>query len=95
MDEDGLPFQEGRAGERFCVRALTLAPGCSHPYAAAEWKGALVVVSEGEVELETRAGACWRFHAGDVLWLEGLALKALKSPGPADTLLIAVSRRRP
>jgi hypothetical protein len=93
MGHEGVPFEGGPVRTRFRVRAVVVAPGRPRVYDATEWQGALVVVRRGTVELETRAGACWRFREGDILWLEDLPLKTLRSPGPADTLLIAVSRR--
>lgn len=94
MDEEGLPFPTGPARDRFALRRLELAPGELHPYVAAEWRGALVVVAQGDIELETSSGACWHFREGEMLWLEGLPVTALRSPGPAATLLLTVSRRR-
>ena len=92
--DDGLPFEHGRVTPRFRVRAVTVSAGRSHPFEPAEWEDALVLVKRGELWLETRAGERWRFCAGDILALADLPLKALQNPGPADTLLLAVSRRR-
>jgi hypothetical protein len=94
MGQERLRFLEGRIGAPFERRVMTIEPGCRRAYEAADWKDALVVVERGDVELETCCGKCWRFSPGAVLCLEGLRLSALRSPGPAATLLVAVSRRR-
>jgi hypothetical protein len=92
--DDGLPFEHGRVTPRFRLRTVTVSPGRPHPFDPAEWEDALVLVKRGELWLQTCSGERWRFRAGDVLWLADLPLKALENPGPADTLLLAVSRRR-
>jgi hypothetical protein len=51
-------------------------------------------VEQGEVELECRSGGSVRFMQGDVLWLTGLPLRALRNPGPDAAVLVAISRVR-
>ena len=77
----------------FRARAVTLPPGGTRPYDEADWRGALVVVSRGEVELECLGGARRRVARGDVLWLTGLPLRALHARGPGPAVLLAISRR--
>jgi hypothetical protein len=57
------------------------------------WRGALVVVERGELELECLDGRRERFGRGDVLCLTGVRLRALRNPGHRAVLLVAVSRR--
>ena len=78
------------AGFRFA--RVELEPGASRPYAAGEWAGALVVIARGEVELECRDGGRRRFGCGEVLWLSGLPLRALRNPSTEPAVLLAVSR---
>ena len=52
-----------------------------------------MVVKRGEVDIECRAGGRMRFVAGDMLWLTGLPLRALKNEGPEPVVLVSVSRR--
>lgn len=92
--DDRLPFEQRRVTPRFRLRTVTVSPGQPHPFEPAEWEDALVLVKRGELWLITCSGERWHFRAGDVLWLAELPLKALENPGPADTLLLAVSRRR-
>ncbi len=79
----------------FGVRVHVLEPGCERPYDAAEWRDALVEVDRGEVELEFRSGDAVRVGPGDVLWLYGLALRALRNRGHVPVVLVAMFRRRP
>jgi hypothetical protein len=75
-------------------RTVTLDAGSSRPYDPAEWFDALVVVEQGEVDLECHAGGRARFKRGDVLWFTGLPLCALHNPGPDAAVLVAISRVR-
>jgi hypothetical protein len=77
----------------FTRRELVLDPGDRHAYDEAEWRDALVVVKRGELDVECRAGGRMRFVAGDMLWLTGLPLRALKNEGPEPVVLVSVSRR--
>jgi hypothetical protein len=74
------------------VRLLTLGPGQAHPYVDAEWRGALVVVERGAVELEWAGGRRSRCERGDVLYLAGLPLRALRNAAGEPAMLSAVSR---
>jgi hypothetical protein len=73
-------------------RTVTVEAGSERSYDPAEWFDALVVVEQGEVELECRSGGCVRFMQGDVLWLTGLPLRVLRNPGPDAAVLVAISR---
>jgi hypothetical protein len=78
----------------FELRTIVVAPGGERPYDGAEWRGALVVVERGEIELEARSGGCRRFARGEVLWMSGLPLRALRNRGPGPAVLVAITRRR-
>ncbi len=94
---DAVPvsFLHRRLSSAFARRVVTLEPGGSRPYRAAEWADALVVVEGGEVVLECPEGGRRRFPAGAVLWLDGVPLVALHNDGPEPAVLVAVSRRSP
>ena len=77
----------------FTRRELVLDPGVRRAYDEAEWHDALVVVKRGELDIECRAGGRMRFVAGDMLWLTGLPLRALKNEGLEPVVLVSVSRR--
>jgi hypothetical protein len=77
-----------------CVRTclFTIAPGRERPYVGAEWRDALVVVEAGTIELECVGGARPRFERGDILFLAGLPLRAIRNVGEAPALVSAVRR---
>jgi quercetin dioxygenase-like cupin family protein len=76
----------------FDVHVVAVAPGDARPYEPAEWRDALVVVERGEIELETVSDGTRRYVRGDVLWLSGLPLRALRNRGGEPAVLVAVSR---
>lgn len=90
-----LPFLHGPLPRSFRRRRIVVRPGAPHPYSAAEWRGALVVVEHGRLDLECHRGGVRSFPQGAVLHLEGLTLRRLHAPGPDPTVLITVHRRRP
>lgn len=94
MTADDLPFLRGPLSPAFRRHRHVLEPG-RHPYRAAEWSGALVVVESGPLDLECHAGGVRRFASGAVLHLDGLALRALRCPGPGPTVLVSLARRNP
>lgn len=73
---------------------MVVQPGDARAYDEAEWRGALVVVEQGAVELECERGGRRRFERGDVMWLDGLRLRALHNPGDQAAVLVAIARRR-
>jgi hypothetical protein len=87
------PSWLGRLPARFERRVLVLAPGQAWPYSTDEWRGALVVVERGRIELVALDGIHHRFPRGAVLWLESLPLRALRNPGRVPAVLVAIARR--
>jgi hypothetical protein len=73
-------------------RTVTVEAGSSRTYDPAEWFDALVLVEQGEVDLECQAGGFARFRQGDILWLAGLPVRTLSNPGRDDAVLVAISR---
>ena len=71
---------------------MAVAPGRTRRYDDAEWRGALVIVEHGAIELEAGSGTLHRFARGDVLWLAGLALQALHNRGREQAVLVAITR---
>ena len=78
----------------FELREIALPPGCELPYDEADWQDALVVLEAGEIELEAVSGARRVLGAGDVFWLVGLPVRALRNAGPKAAVLLTVSRPR-
>ena len=77
---------------RFRARAVPVAPGSERAYVEAEWRGALVLVERGEVELQCVGGGSASFRRGDVLWFTGLPVRAVYNRGAETAVLVAVSR---
>jgi hypothetical protein len=78
----------------FDRRVVTIAPGAQLDYDPAAWRGAIVLVERGQVELVGLSGQWPRFVRGAQLWLDGVSLSALRNPGAEAAVLVAVARRR-
>jgi hypothetical protein len=74
-------------------RLVVVDPGRMREYDEREWGDALVIVECGEIELEAALGGRWRFGRGDILWLMGLPLRAIRNSGREPVILVAVSRK--
>jgi hypothetical protein len=77
----------------FDVRVVEVAPGGERASHESEWRGALVLVDRGEIELDCVGGSRRRFSRGALLALGGLPLRALRNPGVEPAVLVAVRRR--
>lgn len=71
---------------------MALEPGRTLAYDEEQWRGALVTVESGELELEMLCGRSAFFQEGDVLWLQGLPLASLRNRGDEPTVLVAAAR---
>jgi hypothetical protein len=91
--QPALSFLGRRLPSQFERRVVVLRPGHDRVYDEAEWRGAIVVVEHGEIELECLDGSHHCFGRGDVLWLDRLPLRALHNRGHESAVLVAVSRR--
>jgi quercetin dioxygenase-like cupin family protein len=88
-------FLPERGPRGFTQRVVALAPGQSHDYVDADWADAIVLLAQGQVELEAVSGARRLFQRGDLLWLTCVPLRALHNPGPGGAVLVAISRAGP
>lgn len=79
-----LPFER---------RLRVLAPEQTWAYDSAQWRDAIVVVEQGQIELEGLDGRQYCFGRGAVLWLDRLPLRALHNRGSTPAVLVAVTRR--
>jgi hypothetical protein len=79
---------------RFEVRRVAVAPRCALAYDEADWRGALVVVERGRIELEAAGGGRRTFERGAVLWLAGVPLRAVHNHGPERAVMVAFTRHR-
>jgi hypothetical protein len=71
-------------------RTLTIAPGASRTPRDADWPRAIVLVTQGELELEGVSGARRHFGQGDLIWTHEVPLRALRNRGSGDVVLLGV-----
>src|SRR4051794_8177047 len=90
--DDRLSFLGRELPGCFVRKFVTLPPGSEEPYREADWADAIVIVEQGELELECQAGGRKRFRRGAVLWLVGLPLRTLRNRGEEPVVIAAVSR---
>jgi hypothetical protein len=91
-DESAWALFRGSRGQGFCRRVFRVAPGLEFGLEPGSLPDAIVVVEEGELELECRAGTCRRFGRGSMIPIARLPLSHLRSVGPGPLVLVAVSR---
>ena len=76
----------------FSRHVLRVAPGLEVDFEASRVPDAIVVVEEGEAELECRSGTRRRFGRGSMIPIARLPLAHLRSVGSGPLVLVAVSR---
>jgi hypothetical protein len=76
----------------FSRRVLRVAPGLELDLDAPGIPDALVLVQEGEIELECRAGTRRRFGRGSMIPITRLPAAHARSVGPGPLVLVTVSR---
>jgi hypothetical protein len=76
----------------FSRRVFRVAPGLELGLGPGGLPDAIVVVEQGELELECRAGTCRRFAPGSMIPIARLPVAHLRSVGPGPLVLVAVSR---
>jgi hypothetical protein len=77
---------------RFERRVITIAPGEARSYDQDDWRDALVLIEQGDVDLECFAGGHRTFGRGAMLWFDGLSLRTLRNRGDEPAVLVAISR---
>jgi hypothetical protein len=81
--------------ETFRRRVFRIPPGSELALEPGRQPDAIVVVEQGELELECRAGTCRRFARGSMIPLACPPVSRLRSAGPGPLVLVAVWRTRP
>jgi hypothetical protein len=76
----------------FSRRVFRVAPGLELGLDANDLPDAIVVVEEGELELECCAGTRRRFGRGSMVPIARLPVARARSVGPGPLVLVAVSR---
>ncbi|GAA2771581.1 hypothetical protein [Nonomuraea dietziae] len=95
MGDEGEPisFLGRRLPAAFELHVVVVAPGGVHAYDGAEWRDAIVLVEHGVIELVYSAGGGRVCETGDVMWLDGLPVRAMRNTRDEPVVLVAVSRR--
>jgi quercetin dioxygenase-like cupin family protein len=76
----------------FELRRIELAPGAVLSFRPADWRGCLVVVESGGIELETIDGPRARFAAGSVLGFEHIPIRQIRGCA-SELAIVSVVRR--
>jgi hypothetical protein len=76
----------------FSRRVFRVPPGLELGLEPGGLPDAIVVVAQGELELECRAGTCRRFRRGSMIPIARLPLAHLRNVGPGPLVLVALSR---
>ena len=92
-DREPLSFLGAKLPLAFTSRVVTIAPGRELDRRDADWRDALVVIEQGQIELAHVDGGRHCFGPGSMLWLCGVWWRSVCNPGPAPAVLVAVSRR--
>jgi hypothetical protein len=79
----------------FCRRVFRVVPGRELSVDANDLREAIVLVEQGELELECRAGGHRRFSHGSMLAIARLPVARIRSVGTGPLVLVAVSRASP
>ena len=79
VEDDDAPVPT-RPGPAFRRRSVTIAAQESVPYVAEDWRGAIVMIERGSVDLCCVRGGRRRFVEGAILFMDGLALGRSTTP---------------
>src|SRR5262245_21804644 len=85
-------FRRRPLPEGFSRRVFRLGPGLELALEPGHMPDAVVVVEQGELELACRAGTCRRFGRGSMIPIARLPVSCVRSVGPGELTLVAVSR---
>jgi hypothetical protein len=69
-----------------------IAPGRELARPPEGWPAGVVEISRGEIELVCRGGTRVRFGAGELVWLRGIGLRAVRNVGSGVAELAPVGR---
>jgi hypothetical protein len=90
-----VSFLNRRLPDWVDLRVVVIPPGAAHPYEPTAWRGRLIVVERGTIELEFLDGRRLPCDEGYIGILMGLSLRALCNHHPRTTAVITgVARRR-
>jgi hypothetical protein len=76
----------------FCKGVLRVAPGFALDVDASCVTDAIVIVADGELELECRSGTSRRFGRGSMIPIGRLRIARVRNVGPRSLMVVAVLR---
>jgi hypothetical protein len=91
---DRLSFLGARYPRNFRLRTVILQPLDAIDCQQTDWADTLVVVEQGDLEIECRSGARACFPEGAIVVFAGLALRRLRNSSSRPLVLTALSRIR-
>ena len=91
----GEALVRGPLPEGFARRVFRVGPGLELGLVPGGLLDAIMVVEQGELELEFRAGACRRFGRGSMIPVGRLPTAHLRCVGAEPLILVAVWRQPP
>jgi len=91
-DESARTLFRGPLPEGFSRRVFRVAPGLELGVEPGQLPDSIMVVQQGELELECRAGARQRFGCGSMIPIARLPAAHLRNAGPGPLVLVVVSR---
>lgn len=93
LDESaGEALFRGPPPAGFTRRVLRVVPGLEVGLNLDDLRDAILVVEQGELELECHAGTRRRFGRGSMIPIPRLPVSRVRSVGPGPLVLVAVSR---
>ena len=93
MTDAGRPrFLGRRVPDEFGVRRISIPPGAERRSIGGEWRGSIVLLERGAVELASAAGARRTFGPGDLLCLDWVDCERIVNIGAEEARLVAIDR---
>jgi hypothetical protein len=91
-----ISFLGRRLPEWVQLHVVVIPPGCAHAFDPSCWRGALVIVERGAIDLELGNGRRFPCSQGYIGTLSGLSsLRRLHNRGDRTAVITAVSRASP
>ena len=91
-DADRPAFLGRRVPDAFGVRRITIPPGAERRSADDEWRGAIVILERGAIDVLDPRGDRRRFAPGDMLCLEWVHCERIVNVGEIVAELVAIDR---
>jgi hypothetical protein len=92
VDESAYTLFRGPLPQGFSRRVFRVAPGLELGLEPGHLPDAIMVVEQGELELECPAGTCRRFGCGSMIPIARLPVAHLRNVGAGLLVLVVVSR---